>query len=227
MYFKSRSEAGRKLAAKLKSYKDQNVFILALSDGGVEVGEEIARSLNCPLTILLTSDINLPGENSVLGTIDQTGGFTYNSMFSVGQLEEYLQEFHNYLEAEKLVKLSNLNKVLGQYGEIERHNFSNKIVILVTDGAINGASFDVAYNYLKPIRLDRLIAATPIVSIDAVDRMHIIMDEIVVLGVTENYLETNHYYENNAKLSTQGLMAKLSDLRSLNRVAENNGRKYT
>ena len=46
-------------------------------------------------------------------------------------------------------------------------------------------------------RIKRLIVTTPIASVDAVDRMHILGDELHVIGVTENFMGTNHYYDNN------------------------------
>jgi len=48
MSFRNRSEAGRKLAARLKRYKDQQPVILALPRGGVPVASEVAAALNAP-----------------------------------------------------------------------------------------------------------------------------------------------------------------------------------
>jgi putative phosphoribosyl transferase len=53
MSFRNRSEAGRKLAARLRSYKDQQPVILALPRGGVPVAAEVAAALNAPLDLVL------------------------------------------------------------------------------------------------------------------------------------------------------------------------------
>jgi predicted phosphoribosyltransferase len=50
---------------------------------------------------------------------------------------------------------------------------------------------------LKPIDYDRLIVATPFASVQAVDRMHIMADEIYCMNVLANYIETDHYYDTN------------------------------
>ena len=45
MYFESRAHAGQKLAAELvEKYRYENCAIVALSDGGVIVGEQIAAA---------------------------------------------------------------------------------------------------------------------------------------------------------------------------------------
>jgi predicted phosphoribosyltransferase len=68
-------------------------------------------------------------------------------------------------------------------------------VILVSDGLSNGFSLDIAAQFLKPIHTNKLIVATPLASIQAVDRMHILADDIFCLSVIEDYISTDHYYD--------------------------------
>ncbi|HSX00879.1 MAG TPA: hypothetical protein VLF67_01440, partial [Candidatus Saccharimonas sp.] len=90
MYFHDRTQAGDLLADQLEEYRYENTAVLALSPGGVVVGEQIARRLHTTLALLLTSRITAPGDESlVIGTMDQTGLFTYNSMIAAGDMEEY------------------------------------------------------------------------------------------------------------------------------------------
>ena len=227
MYFKNRKEAGQHLAERLAKYKDDTGVIVALSEGGVMVGRKIADELNMPLTMLLSRDINLPNDTSILGTVDQDGGFVYNSMFSVGQIEDYVSEYHNYLEAQKLHQISELNQILSKHGLMDRHSFMDHVVILVSDGIRNGAAFDSSLNYLKPIRIKRLVVATPVASIEAVDKMHIIADELHVIGVTEDYLDTNHYYDHNKMPNNDKLMEQLDDWGEPEPVADKPHRTYT
>ncbi len=198
MYFKSRSEAGKLLAATLTpKYRYENCAVVALSDGGVIIGAEIAKALHCVLTMLLTEEIKLPGEHNAMAVIDQDGKFTYNNMFSAGQLEEYTGEYHTYIEQEKRERLHNMNRLLGSGGLIKREFLYGHNVILVSDGLHSALSLDAAYEFLKPIKTEKIIVATPLASVLAVDRMHIIADEITCLNVVENFMNTNHYYDNN------------------------------
>ncbi len=60
MYFENRTQAGQLLAGQLiDRYRYENCVVIALSDGAVLVGEQIAWSLHCVLTMLLVEDIQV------------------------------------------------------------------------------------------------------------------------------------------------------------------------
>ncbi len=197
MYFKNRTEAGKQLAVKLSKYRYENTAVVALSDGAVIVGAEIAMSLHCVLTMLLTEAIKLPGESDALAAIDQEGGFTYNSMFSAGQLEAFTTEYQSYIEQTKREKLHEIHKLLGSGGIITPELLYGHNVILVSDGLDSGVSLEAAMNYLKPIKTEKIIIASTLASVKAVDKMHLLGDEIQCLSVIDNYMGTDHYYEDN------------------------------
>jgi putative phosphoribosyl transferase len=213
MYFESRAQAGQLLAEQLvEKYRYENCAVVALSDGAVQVGEQIASALHCILTMLLVEDIQVPGENMSFGGVSQNGGFTYNGMFSAGEMEEYASEYHGYLEEQKREAFQRINKLLGDGGMIDSDMLRDHVVILVADGLDNGASLDVAVDFLKPIRIKRLIVATPVATIPAVDKLHIIADELHVLDVKENFMGINHYYEQNDIPSHEETIAKINQI---------------
>lgn len=197
MYFKNRAEAGRQIVDKLEKYKGTNCAVVALTPGAVIIGAQLAIRLHAMLAMLLTENITIPGERVPLAAVTADNTFTYNNKFSTGEIEELHAEYISVIEGQRLEKLHHLHSLMGHGGEIHRELLAHKTVILVSDGLANGFSLDVAGDYLKPVKLDRLIVVTPIASVPAVDRMHLIGDEIVCLSVIENYLETNHYYEDN------------------------------
>jgi len=185
------------LANQLLKYKDTLTTVVALSDGGVVVAVQIASILHCPLTMLLTEPIELPGERDPVAVIDQDGLFTYNHMYSAGQLEEFDMEYHHVIEQSKLEKLHKLHRMLGKDGLITHDLIRGHNIILVSDGFSTGFSLEAAAEYIKPVAVKKIIAATPLASINAVDLMHIMTDEIHCLSVVDNYITTNHYYDDN------------------------------
>jgi putative phosphoribosyl transferase len=213
MYFESRAEAGQKLAAELlEKYRYENCAVVALSDGAVLVGEQIAASLHCIITMLLIENIEVPGENASFGGVSENGGFTYNGMFSAGEIEEYTSEFHGYLEEQKREAFQKINRLLGDGGLINNDMLRDHTVILVSDGLDNGASIDVAVDFLKPIRVARLVIVAPVASVPAVDKLHMLADELHILDVKENYLGTDHYYTNNEVPSHEETVAKINKI---------------
>jgi putative phosphoribosyl transferase len=197
MYFRNRAEAGRKLTTKLLNYKHENTVVMALSPGGVIVGAQIAMKIHANLMFLLTENIYLPGEHDALAAMSSVGSFTYNNLYTPGQLEEFMGEYHQFIEAQKIEKLHKLNVLMGHDGEIHKDYLRRHNVILVSDGLSNGFSLEVAAQFLNTVAIKRLIIVTPLASIGAVDKMHLIGDEIVCLSVVDNYINTEHYYDDN------------------------------
>lgn len=212
IYFKSRADAGQQLAAELKNYRYENCVVLALSDGGVQVGEQIAAELHCILTMLLLEEIEVPGESVTFGTVDQNGGFSFNSALSKGEKDAYYSEFHGYLEEQKRERFQHMNRLLGEGGILSNDMLRDRVVILVSDGLKHGSVLDAAAEFLKPIRIEKLIMAAPIVSVEAVDRMHVLADELHVLGVTDNFFDVDHYYDLNDIPSHEETIQKINEI---------------
>jgi predicted phosphoribosyltransferase len=211
MYFASRVEAGYRLAIELLPYRYENCVVVALSDGGVIVGQQIAASLHCTLAMLLVDTIDLPGENQTFGTMNQSGRFTYNGLFSAGEIEEYYSEYHGYLDDQKRQSFSRISHLLGNGGIVDEDMLREQVVILVSDGFENGASLDAAADFIKPVHVKRLVIAAPVASVEAVDRMHILADELHVLGATDNFMGTDHYYDANDVPDHEKTLQALND----------------
>ena len=161
------------------------------------VAAEIAKKLCCVLTMLVTEEVKLPGETNVLALVHQDGGFTYNKMFSAGQLEWFASEYHTYIEQEKTKKFHALNRLLGERGLIRDDLLHGRNVVLVSDGLLSNLSLDAAKDFLKSIHIERLIVATPFANVKGVDRMHLAADEIHCLNIVDGVLGINHYYDDN------------------------------
>lgn len=213
MYFESRDQAGQILAQQLlEKYRYEDCAVVALSDGSVLVGEQVAAALHCVLTMLVMEDIQVPGESLSFGGVSQTGNFTYNSGFSQGEVDEYTSEFHGYLEDQKREKFHAINRLLGEGGMIDRELLRDRVVILVADGIDDGASIDVALDFLKPIRIQKLVIATPVATVSAVDKLHLVADELHILDVKQNFMGIDHYYTDNTVPSHEDTVAKINQI---------------
>ena len=213
MYFENREQAGDILAGQLfESYRYEDCVVVALSDGAVLVGEPIAKALHCMITMLLVEEIEVPGEDICIGGVAQDGSFTYNGMFSAGEVEEYNSEYHGYFEQQKQLMFQKINRLLGDGGIINNDMVKNRVVILVADGLDTGMSVDVAANFLKPIKINKLVIASPVAAVQAIDKLHITADELHILDVKENYMGVNHYYDNNTIPTHEETIAKINQI---------------
>jgi predicted phosphoribosyltransferase len=196
MYFASRAQAGQTLAADItQKYTGKPCSVLALSDGAVVVGLQIASALHAPLGLLLTEGIELPRETDAIAGVSENGEFAYNSAYSTGELEEMTSEYRSLIEQEKLAKMRELHVKIGRGMLMREDLLMDRHVILVSDGLNGSFSLDVANTVLKPIQIQRLVVATPLANVQAVDRIHIMADDIYCLDVIEDFISIDHYYD--------------------------------
>jgi putative phosphoribosyl transferase len=213
MYFHDRAQAGDKLADELMDYRWENTAVLALSPGGVVVGEQIARRLHSTLSLLLTAKISAPGDESlVLGTIDQTGVFTYNSMIAAGEMEEYMEDMRGYLEEEKLRHMYQMATVVGQNGLADPAQLAGRNIIIATDGVKNGISFDAALSFLGRVPIEKTIGAIPVGPAEVIERLHHLVDEMHYLYIPDNFIKVSHYYTDEEAIDPDMVMSRIDNV---------------
>ena len=154
----------------------------------------------------------MPGENLSFGAVSQRGNFTYNSEFSTGEIQEYTSEFHGYLNDQKREAYSRINRLIGDGGTIDDTMLKDRVVILVSDAMSDGAAFSVALDFLKPIRTEKLVVATPLATVPVVDQLHMAADELHILDVKENYLGADHYFTDNTIPTRKEAIAKINQI---------------
>lgn len=212
MYYQDRVQAAQQLIPPLLKYRYENCIVVALSDGSVAVAEQVAASLHCIMTLFLALDIEVPGESVSYGSITEGGAFSMNSELSVSESSEYYAEFRGYIEEQKRTKASEVNRLLGDGGLLAPDLLRDHTVILVADGLKDGAVLEAMAAYLKTIRIDKLVIATPIASVPAVDRMHILGDELHVLNVADNFMDVDHYYTVNEHPDHDAIIKKINQV---------------
>lgn len=213
MYFHSRAEAGEQLADQLfQAYRYENTAVIALSDGGVAVGEPIAERLHCVLTMLVSEGIDVPGENQRFGAVSHEGTFTYNSNLAPSEIHGYNTEFYGYFEEKKREAFQKINRLIGDGGTIDHSMLHDHTIILVNDGLDDTMGLDVALDFLKPIQVRRLVIATPVASVEVVDKIHMTADELHILDVKANYLGTNHYFDQNDLPTHEETIEKINQI---------------
>jgi putative phosphoribosyl transferase len=148
----------------------------------------------------------------VIGTMDQTGGFTYNSMIPAGEMEEYMQDMRAYVEEEKLRHMYQMTTIMGENGMADPAQLEGRNIIIATDGVKNGLSFDAALNYLSRIRIEKTIAAIPVGPAEVIERLHHVVDEMHYLYIPENFFTVSHYYTDEPKIDPDTVMDRINGI---------------
>ena len=100
--------------------------------------------------------------------------------------------------------------MIGDGGLCDRQLLKGRNVILVSDGFDDETLLGAVLDFLKPMTIERLIAVAPVASVQAVNRLHVMVDEINILDVKQNFFEINHYYEDNNLPSKEEIIERIN-----------------
>ena len=178
----------------LPYYQGKPCAVIALSDGGIMVGAQIAQKLGCILTLLMSSDDvsyfaagsladHAPGEK-----IEDTDDYFFDATYEQPGESFVLNEY------EKIFQFQQMNRELTKSTTVNPRVIHGKHVIVVGDGFKRGYALDLAAAFLKPIPIEKFVVAVPLASEHAVDRMHALADELYCIDVLTDYIDTAHYY---------------------------------
>lgn len=193
MIFKDRSDAGRKLAARLKRYANRgDVLVLALPRGGVPVAYEVAKELKAPLDIFLVRKLGVPGyEELAMGAIASGGVRVIN--------EEVVRQLNIPAEVIDAVTAD-------EQQELERRerayrdnrpppNVKGRVAILIDDGLATGSTMRAAAAALRKQGPARIVVAVPVSSPETCDEFRSEVDEIVCAVTPEPFRGVGLWYD--------------------------------
>ena len=192
MLFRDRSEAGQKLAQKLKAYANrQDVLVLGLPRGGVPVAFEVAQALNAPLDVFLVRKLGVPGqEEFAMGAIASGGVRILN--------QKVITELNISSEA--------IARTAAQaQRELERREYLYRgdrppldvrdcTVILVDDGLATGATMHAAAIAIRKKQPKQIIAAVPVSASEACDKLQVEVDEIICAETPRPFIAVGVWY---------------------------------
>lgn len=207
MIYKDRKDAGLQLASRLTKYKDrEDVLVLALPRGGVVIGYEVAKALNCLLDIIIIRKIGFPGQTELaIGAVSETGAVVLNediiSTYTVSK--EYIEE-----------EISRQKKEISRRITLYRSGkgippLDGKIIILVDDGVATGATIKAAISTLKKEKIVRLVAALPVSSKDAEEEIKKTVDEWVCPETPVDFAAVGNYYQDFTQVSDEEVVELL------------------
>ena len=193
MVFRDREEAGRLLAAKLESYRnDPNGLILALPRGGVSVGYELSRSLHLPLDVFIARKLGAPDNPEyAIGALSETGA-VYLNMDAVEAFQLSRADLDALLGAAR----EEISRRQQRYRNgLPLASVSGRTVILVDDGIATGATFFATIEAISELSPRRLVAAIPVAPQDNLSAVRSRVDELIVLTTPEPFIAVGHHYQ--------------------------------
>lgn len=191
MLYRDRSDAGRRLAARLESRRAARPIVLGLPRGGVVVAAEVAAALDAPLDVLCVRKVGAPGaEEFALGAV--AADVTVMNQILVADLGIP----RRYLEAAVQRERAELRRRERLYrGERAPMEVRGRSVLVVDDGLATGATALAAVQVLRRLGAGRIVVAAPVGSAEAVAALRAEADEVVCLEVPAEFRAVGLWYD--------------------------------
>lgn len=205
MKYRDRFHAGRVLASRLKNYRDKDCIVIALPNGGIPVGIEIARELHAEFDLLFVSKIT-PKFNTEIGygSISESGVINLNRKL-IERLGLSEQEVNNDIEKTERKIASRMR----QYQK-KGYDIKEKIAILVDDGIASGYTMINAIDTVKKQHADEIIIAVPTAPLEKYNMIAPLVDQIICPLVRDTeFFAVADAYENWYDISFEGAIKLL------------------
>ncbi|HZV07869.1 MAG TPA: phosphoribosyltransferase family protein [Gemmataceae bacterium] len=193
MLFENRTDAGRRLAEALLSYKGRHPVVLALPRGGVPVAAEVASALAAPLDLLLVRKIGLPIQPELaMGAVaegEKPIVIRNSDVIEVGRIGP--REFDAVCNEECAEIQRRRQRYLGNR---ERATIKDQVAIVIDDGIATGATTLAAIRAVRSREPKELVLAVPVAPLETLKKLQPEVDAIVCLATPEELGAIGYFY---------------------------------
>lgn len=191
MRFDDRRSAGRVLGRAVADLDPVNPVVLALPRGGVPVGFEVARVLDCGLDILVVRKIGAPHQEELaMGAIAEAGVVIRNADV-IGLLGVEDDVFDRVVERER----QELERRISAYrGDAPATDPSGRTAIVVDDGLATGATAMAGVEVLRQRGASEVWVAVPVAPPDTSEVLAEVADRLVVVHTPVHFGAVGAWY---------------------------------
>ncbi len=178
--FENRFDAGRKLAPLLDEYKGQPVIVLAIPNGGVPVGLEVALYLDADFDVVISRKIPLPLKPEAgFGAVADDGTAILN--------EELVRQFnltnHQINYQINQVRVEIRRRTMLYRGNRKPTVLKDRTVIITDDGLASGYTMKAAVESVRKRQPKEIIVAVPAASKTAMELLETTADRIITRAI--------------------------------------------
>jgi predicted phosphoribosyltransferase len=208
MRFKDRADAGRHLAVRLASYKNDKPVVLALPRGGVAVAAEVAAALNVPMDIVLVRKIGAPiqPELALGAVVDGSNPIIVRNPYIIESTATNEEEFQA-LCREQLAEIE--RRRVRYVGQRKPLNVEGRVVIVVDDGIATGATMRAALQATRIRRPGKLVLAVPVAPAAMLESLCNEADDVICLADIGPFGAIGTSYDDFRQLTDDDVVAAL------------------
>jgi putative phosphoribosyl transferase len=208
--FLNRTEAGSRLAAKLKKFRQEPGIIMAVPRGGVPVAYAVAMELGLPVELVLTKKIGHPlNKEYAIGAASLTDYFVVP--------HEGVNE--DYIDSELIRirrRLKEMQKTL--HTESLAGNYEGKTLLIIDDGIATGNTILGTLKLLRKSRPAKIVIAVPVASAPAVEMLEKEADEVIAVLIPDDFYGVGAFYDDFTQVSDEEVLYYLDKIKTLRKA---------
>jgi putative phosphoribosyl transferase len=191
--FTDRLQAGRLLAEVLGSLRGKQVVVLGIPRGGLVVASSLAQGLDADLDIVISRKLGSPFQPELaMGALSESGEVFLNQ-----NIVESLLISESFIEQEKQRQMAEIQRRSQLIRNVRpKIPLRGRIVVVTDDGVATGATIQAAVWALRQEKPQKLIAAIPVASEEAIDRLARDVDELFCLRMPADFMAVGQFYIN-------------------------------
>ncbi|MFF2141479.1 phosphoribosyltransferase family protein [Kitasatospora sp. NPDC058190] len=209
-HFTDRTDAGRRLAARLSHLGGTDTVVVALPRGGVPVAAQVAAALGAPLDICVIRKLGVPYQPELgMGAIGEDG---------VRVLNEHVIRLagitDDQLAAVELSERVELERRARRYrGDRPAADLRGRTVVVVDDGIATGSTAKAACRIVRARGAARVVLAVPVAPVDWTERLSEVADELVCVDTPSPFFAIGEFYADFSQTGDEEVLALLAEAR--------------
>jgi putative phosphoribosyl transferase len=189
--FRNRLQAGQLLARELSTWQGEKAVVLGIPRGGVVVARSLSEEIKADLDIVLSRKLGAPDQSELaIGAIAESG-----EVFLNRYLMEQLSVSSSYIEREKKRQRVEIRRRSQLIRRVKpKVSLEGRMVVVTDDGVATGATMQAAVWAVRHENPRALIAAVPVASEEAVERLAQEVDELICLRLPPMFRAVGQFY---------------------------------
>ncbi|MEV7923842.1 phosphoribosyltransferase family protein [Kitasatospora sp. NPDC088779] len=207
-HFTDRTDAGRRLAARVGHLGGADTVVVALPRGGVPVAAEVAAALGAPLDICVIRKLGVPYQPELgMGAIGEDGVRVLNE-----QVIRLAGVGDDQLAAVERRERTELERRARRYrGGRPPTDLRGRTVIVVDDGVATGSTARAACRIVRARGAARVVLAVPVAPADWTERLSEVADELVCVGTPSPFFAIGEFYGDFAQTGDEEVLRLLAE----------------
>lgn len=195
MYFSSRHALGKTLAAKIAHLRGKEPIVIALGEQALSTAISVASEVRGWVYPLLMEPVIIPGDDRIIGVINQDGTLCYNPELSVYEREDIEMNSHSVIQEASRQAYSKLNMSMAEYGNLSKDALRGRDIVIIGDVIRDQLGVGAVTELLKTVATGNIVSLVGNITPGSSTALYMESSESTFLDVIPYLMEEAHYFE--------------------------------